>query len=181
MRNRGLLYVGIMVLLLGLLFFFTSVGGLLLGPDSLLSMRRLWPLLLGWVGVGFFLPVLIWWENRRQLYGLTFPAILFLVNCLAFLFTSLTGYWRAWVYLWTVEPLAVALGLLALYFFGRRAQALLVAAAAIGAASLVVFAILVGLLERPAGGFVGAFLLLLTGVLLVIGALVRSRGTRPPA
>jgi hypothetical protein len=181
MRNRGLLYVGIMVLLLGLLFFFTSVGSLLLGPDSPLSLGRLWPLLLGWAAVGFFLPLLIWWEQRRQLYGLTFPGVFLLVNCLAFLFTSLTGKWGAWAYLWTVEPLGVALGLLALYFFGRRAQALLVAAAVIGAASVVVFAVLVSLLERPAGGLVGAFLLLLTGALLVIGALVRARRPQPPA
>ncbi|MGC8825901.1 MAG: hypothetical protein ACP5TV_02715 [Anaerolineae bacterium] len=181
MRSRGLLYVGIMVLLLGLFLLFTSVGSLLLGPDSPLGLGRLWPLLLGWAALGFFLPALIWWDRRRQLYGLTFPAVLFLVNCLALLFTSLTGKWSAWAYLWTVEPLGVALGLLALYFFGRRAQALLAAAAAIGAASLVVFAVLVSLLERPAGGLVGAFLLLLTGVLLVIGALVRSRGTAPPA
>ncbi|MGQ9666175.1 MAG: hypothetical protein ACUVWB_02580 [Anaerolineae bacterium] len=181
MQNRGWLYVGVMVLLLGLLFLLTSLGSVILGPHSLLSIGRLWPLLLGWAAVGFFLPVLIWWERRRQLYGLTLPGVLFLVNCLAFLFTSLTGRWRAWAYLWTVEPLAVALGLLGLYFFGRRAQLLLVTAAAIGAASLVVFAILVGLLERPAGGFIGAFLLLLTGVLLILGALLRARSPHPPA
>lgn len=181
MQNRGLLYVGVMVLLLGLLFFLTSLGSVIFGPHSLLSISRLWPLLLGWVAVGFFLPVLIWWGQRDRLYGLTFPGTLFLVNCLAFLFTSLTGRWQAWAYLWTVEPLAVALGLLLLYLCGRRAQPLLVAAAAIGAAGLVLFAILVGLLERPAGGFIGAFLLLLTGILLILGALLRARSPHPPA
>lgn len=139
MKNRSSLYIGVMVLTLGALFLVMNVGATAFGSRSLLSIYRLWPLIVVWVGFGFFLPIFIWWDSRQKNYGLAMPGTIILVNGLVFLYCSLSRDWGAWAYLWTLEPFSVALGLLALYFLGARAQGLLVAALAIGGASLAVF------------------------------------------
>ena len=172
MKDKGLFYVGLMVLLLGALFFLLNVGSTLFGRGSLLSIGRLWPLLIIWAGLAFFLPIFIWWENRDQLYGLAMPGTIILVNGLILLYSSLTRDWGSWAFLWTLEPLAVALGLLALYILGARAQALLIAALVVGGVSLALFAILASALGYVAGGIVGAFLLIAFGVILVVRAVL---------
>lgn len=179
--NKNLLYAGVMLLLLGAIFLLTGIGTAALGPSSALSMGRLWPLLLAWVGVGFFLPYFIWWERRLYLYGLTFPGIFFLFNAILFLYSSLSGNWGAWAYLWALEPFAVALGLIGLYFFGRRSQPVLIAGLAVGLASLILFAILVSLLAPPMGGLAAGLLLVILGILVLFGGFAwYGRSRRPP-
>ena len=57
--------------------------------------------------------------------------------CCACSRNSRPGNWRAWLWLWPLEPFAAALGLLALYALGPHAGELLLAAAIIGGISLV--------------------------------------------
>lgn len=173
MKNRSSLYIGVMVLTLGALFLVMNVGATAFGSRSLLSIYRLWPLIVVWVGFGFFLPIFIWWDSRQKNYGLAMPGTIILVNGLVFLYCSLSRDWGAWAYLWTLEPFSVALGLLALYFLGARAQGLLVAALAIGGASLAVFAVLVSAMGGIVGGVIGAFLLIAFGIILVARALIQ--------
>ena len=175
MKNKSSLYIGIMVLTLGALFLVMNIGSTLFGSRSLLSISRLWPLIVIWVGFGFFLPIFIWWESRHKNYGLAMPGTIVMVNGLMFLYCTLSGDWRSWAYLWTLEPFSVALGLLALYYFGVKAQGLLIAALAIGGASLAVFAILVSAMGGIVGGVVGAFLLIAFGIILVARAFVQRQ------
>jgi hypothetical protein len=175
MKNKSSLYIGIMVLTLGALFLVMNIGSTLLGSRSVLSISRLWPLIVIWVSFGFFLPIFIWWGSRHKNYGLAMPGTIILVNGLLFLYSSLSGDWRSWAYLWTLEPFSVALGLLALYYLGSRAQGLLIAAMAIGGASLAVFAILVSATGGIVGGVIGAFLLIALGVILVARAFMQRQ------
>ena len=172
MKNKSTFYIGTLVLLLGFLFLVMNIGATAFGNTSLLSISRLWPLLVLWVGFSFYLPILIWWEDRQKIYGLAMPGTIVLVNGLVLLYCSLTGHWNAWAYLWTLEPLSVALGLLAMYFLGPRAPGLLIAAMVIGGTSLAVFAILVSVMGGIAGGVIGALLLITLGIILVARAFV---------
>jgi len=175
MKNKSSLYIGVMVLVLGALFLLMNIGSTLFGSRSLLSISRLWPLIVIWIGLGFFLPIFIWWDSRHKNYGLAMPGTIILVNGLILFYCSLSGDWMAWSYLWTLEPLSVALGLLALYFLGARAQGLLIAALAIGGASLAVFAILVSAMGGIVGGVLGAFLLIALGIILVARSLIQRK------
>lgn len=173
MKNKGSFYVGAMLLLLGALFLVVNVGATIFPRWELIQIGRLWPLLVIWAGLGFFLPIAIWWESREKIYGLAMPGTIILVNGFILLYNSLSGDWASWVYLWTLEPLSVALGLLALYVLGARSQALLVTALAIGGASLAVFSIMVSAMGGVTGGIIGAFLLILIGLILVVRAMMR--------
>ena len=174
MRNRSSLYIGVMVLVLGAMFLVMNIGSTIGGVLSIVSMGNLWPLIVIWVGLGFFIPIFIWWDSRHKNYGLAMPGTIVLVNGLILFYCNLSGNWGAWAYLWTLEPFSVALGLLALYFLGpKKEQGLLVAAAVIGGASLAVFAILASALGGPIGGVVGAFLLIALGIILVARAIVQ--------
>lgn len=172
MKNRSTLYIGLIVLALGFLFLMMNIGSTVFGSESPFSISRLWPLLVIWVGFGFYLPILIWWNERQKIYGLAMPGTIVLVNGLVLLYCSLTWDWDAWAYLWTLEPLSVALGLLAMYFLGPRTPGLLIAALVIGGTSLAIFAILVSVMGGIAGGVIGALLLITLGIILVARAFV---------
>jgi hypothetical protein len=171
--RKGTFYVGVMVLLLGALFLVLNVGSGFFPGLEILRIGRLWPLLVIWVGLAFYLPIFIWWEKRSKNYGLAMPGTIVLVNGLILLYCSLTWRWADWAFLWTLEPLSVALGLLALWLLGPKASGLLIAALLIGGGSLAVFAVLASALGGLWGGIIGAGTLILLGVILVIRALIR--------
>jgi hypothetical protein len=176
MRNRGAFYLGVMLLLLGLLFLAFNLGATLFPMWEVMSIGRLWPLFVIWIGLGFFLPIFVWWEKRHSNYGLAMPGTIVLVIGLILLYCSLTGNWAAWAFLWALVPFSVGLGLLMLYLLGPKARGLLVAAFFVGGGSLAIFAVFASWIGGPLGGIVGAALLLILGVALVIRALIR-----PPA
>lgn len=173
MKNKGALYVGLMLLLLGLLFLLFNLGAMLFPHWEILRLSRLWPLLVIWAGVAFFLPIFIWWDKRMHNYGLAMPGSIILVNGFILLYCSLTGRWGDWIYLWTLEPFSVALGLLLMWLFGPKVAGLLIAALIIGGVSLSIFAVMVSALGGMLGGIIGAGTLILLGVILVVRALLR--------
>ena len=67
MKNKGSLYVGLMLLLLGALFLVVNVGSSLFPDWEILRIGRLWPLIIVWLGLAFFVPLLIWWDQRHKL------------------------------------------------------------------------------------------------------------------
>jgi len=170
MRHRGAMYVGILLLLLGAFFLLLNVGG---AWTEKLSFAHLWPVLIIWVGLAFFLPIFIWWDKRMENYGLAMPGSIVAINGLILLYCSLTGNWDHWTYLWALEPFSVAIGLLIMWLLGPRAAGLLIAALLIGVVSLGLFVIFASLMGSPAAGIAGAGTLIVLGALLVAGALIR--------
>jgi hypothetical protein len=89
------------------------------------------------VGLAFLLPLLIWWERRRKLVGLVMPGAIITVNGLILLFQNTLGDFSSWAYLWPLELIAVALGLLFIYLLGEHKRGLTVAAGIVGGIGLV--------------------------------------------
>jgi hypothetical protein len=97
------------------------------------------------------------------------PGIILLVNGLMLQVQNLTGWWHSWAYTWALEPVAVGLGLLAMYFLGHRSDGLLVAASIVGGSGLLFFMIF-------ASAFGGIFRWVGPLALIGVGALVILRG-----
>jgi hypothetical protein len=170
MKNRGSLYVGILLLAFGGLFLVAQLATDLLAPFEMYwGWGRLWPFLILFIGLAFWLPVFIWWEKRRQVAGLAVPGTIVVVNGLMLLYQAITRDWGSWSYLWSMEPIAVALGLLALYWLGPRERGLLVAAGIVGGIGLFFFVIFVSI-------FGGWLRFLVPVVVMVVGLLLLLRG-----
>ncbi|MGI6381028.1 MAG: hypothetical protein ACOX2R_09730 [Anaerolineae bacterium] len=171
MRHKGSVYVGTMLVLLGIFFALAQNGGALVRLvtrfDS--GWGAFWPLIIVLAGVAFLLPILVWWERRKELAGMAVPGIILLVNGLMLQVQNLTGWWHSWAYTWALEPVAVGLGLLAMYFLGHRSDGLLVAASIVGGSGLLFFMIF-------ASAFGGIFRWVGPLALIGVGALVILRG-----
>jgi len=171
MRNRGSVYVGLMLILVGLFFLVAQTSG---GPLQVVTRfdsgwAAFWPLIIVLTGVGFLLPIPIWWEQRKQIAGLAIPGIILLVNGLVLLAQNLTGDWASWAYAWAVEPMAIGLGLATMYGLGHRHQGVLIAASIVGGSGLLFFVIF-------ASAFEGIFRWVGPLALIAVGALIILRG-----
>ncbi|HUV94780.1 MAG TPA: hypothetical protein VMX14_08140 [Anaerolineae bacterium] len=161
MKNRGTVYVGILLIAAGFLFLVAQMTGRWIG------WAGIWPFLILLVGAAFWMPIFVWWERRQQLAGLAMPGTIIMTNGLILLFQNTTGLWGTWSYLWSLELIAVGLGLLALYVLGRRERGLLVAAAVVGGIGLTFFFIFATAFSRFFR-LLGAVVLILTGVLMIL-------------
>jgi len=93
-------------------------------------------------------------------------------NGLILLYQNLTWDWGSWSYLWTMEPIAVAAGLLVIYLLSNQARGVLVAAGILGGIGLLFFLIF----SSASGGLPGLVApaaLILAGILIAIGGLRR--------
>lgn len=175
MRDRGTLYVGILLVLLGALLFFVALSDSLLGPLGIRAgWGRLWPLLALYVGAAFWLPFALWWERRAQFAGLAVPGAIITANGLVLLYQSLTGDWGSWAYLWALEPVAVAAGLFLLYLLTGRPRGLLVAVGIVGGVGMLFLVLF-------AAAFGGALRYLVPVALVIVGALLFLRGIQERA
>ena len=175
MRNRGSLYAGILLLAFGGLFLLAQLSSELLAPFEIYwGWGKLWPFLILLVGLAFWLPLLIWWDQRHKIVGLAVPGTILTVNGLILLYQALTADWASWSYLWTMEPLAVAGGLLALYWLGNRERGLLVAAGIVGGIGALFFVIFASI-------FGGWLRFLVPVVVIVVGLLLLIRGVQDRA
>ncbi|MFP3896801.1 MAG: hypothetical protein ACLFV5_08215 [Anaerolineales bacterium] len=171
MNNRGTLYIGILLIAFGGLFFAAEVTRGLVVWRIPLGWQGLWPFILLLVGLAFWLPLLIWWGKRQRLVGLVVPGTIILFNSLLLFYQNVTGDWESWAYVWALEPFAVGLGLLMLYALGERSSALLTAAGIVGGVGLVLFVIFASIF----GGWVqvlGPAVLIIIGVLLLTHSMV---------
>ena len=101
-RGLGALFIpGMPVLTTGGILLFTSVF------HVWGAWEWLWPLEVSSVALGFLFAA-IW---MRSIW-LLIPAFIVGANGMAFQFCTLTGLWRAWSVLWTIEPLAIGLAFL---------------------------------------------------------------------
>ncbi|NLD45229.1 MAG: hypothetical protein GX657_17260 [Chloroflexi bacterium] len=176
MRNRGSLYAGLLVILLGIIMFLAQAtrGGALFGMR--LGWRAAWPFFILWAGAAFLLPLVVWWERRASLAGLVIPGTIITANGLVLLFQNVTGLWGTWAFLWTVEPMAVGLGLFLFYLIAERRSGVLLAASIVGGVGLLMFLIFSGVFT-----FLGPLLLIVVGVVLAAAGLGRGgRRASPP-
>ncbi len=133
MQNRGALFTGLLLVLLGVLFLLINLADWLFQSlDIGFSAWRLWPLIVVIAGLAFYLPLIIWWEQRQNLLGLLVPGTILLANGLLLLYQSLTDDWESWAYTWTIEPIAVGIALFLMYTLGTRNPGLLTAASIVG-------------------------------------------------
>ncbi|MBN2003121.1 MAG: hypothetical protein JXA21_07160 [Anaerolineae bacterium] len=136
---------------------------------------RLWPLEVLSVALAFLLMAFF----MRNIW-LLIPAIIVGANGLLFQFCAFTGWWGIWAVMWTIEPLAVGLALLAVYL-GARKKGLLIAGLILCG---VAFVGMTGMAAIMPGWGVfnlfGPLLLILTGLVLLFvrgrPQIVRDRG-----
>ena len=171
MRHKGSVYVGTLLVLFGLFFLLAQGSGPLLKLATRFNTGwgAFWPLIIALAGIAFLLPIAIWWDRRKELAGLAIPGIILLVNGLMLQTQNLTGRWDSWAYSWALEPIAVGLGLLAMYYLGHRSDGLLVAAGIVGGSGLLFFFVF-------ASAFGGIFRWVGPLALIGVGALVILRG-----
>jgi hypothetical protein len=158
----GLFIPGVPVLTTGLILLLASV----LHVWGIWAW--LWPMEVLAVAGGFLAAGLY----MRNIW-LGIPACIIGLNGLLFQFCAITGLWGWWSVLWTMEPLAVGLPLLAIGLL-HRTSGLVLAGTILCAASAVLFALM---LTIVGGGWplllLGPMLLVLAGVALLGWGLIR--------
>ncbi len=177
MENRGTLYVGLLFIVAGLYFLLVNLAA----PFLRLGWAQLWPGFLLLAAVAFFLPIVVWWERRRELAGLAVPGTILLVNALIFLYNSLTNDWDAWAYLWSLEPLAVGLGVFGLWLVGPRHRGILAGAGVLGAMGLILFALFGSVFGADVARALAPIVLIALGLLLLLQGLLGGSRRRTAA
>lgn len=177
MKHKGLWYTGVLLVTLGfILLFIQFTHGVACG---LLGWGRLWPLLVLYVGFAFWLPLLLWWPRRAEIAGLAMPASILTMNGALLLYQAVTRRWASWAYLWPLELVAVAFGLVAIYALGQRDRGLLTAAGIVGGIGLL-FLLILGTAFSPWLRLALPTLLIVAGLLLFLrGSRQRAQEDRP--
>ena len=103
-NHRGSLIAGVILIGLGVLFFLLN---LLPG----VNFDKLWPVIFILLAAGFFIPPLLWPQQRQGLSGLFIPGAIMLMLGLIFFYNTFTNDWASWAYAWTLIPGGVGLGL----------------------------------------------------------------------
>lgn len=98
---------------LTLIGFPTVTTGIVLLISSVLNWWRVWSILWPLEVISVALACL-WAALRTKAKWLIVPAILIGANGLVLQFCAATGWWGAWSVLWTVEPVAIGIALLAI-------------------------------------------------------------------
>ncbi|MFL7792667.1 MAG: hypothetical protein AB8I69_11045 [Anaerolineae bacterium] len=99
--------VSVALILIGVVSLMFTFVGAVFG----FRVWQLWPLIVIAAGLAFVLPPLLV-RGRRGLGGLFILGVPVLTNGMILLFTSVTGWWGAWEWLWPLEVTGVALGFL---------------------------------------------------------------------
>jgi hypothetical protein len=176
MRNRGNIYLSLLLIIAGLYLLLVN----LLGPWLHLWWDALWPGVLLLAALAFYLPIAVWWGRRPSLAGLAVPGTIFLANAAILFYNTLTGDWDAWAYLWALEPLAVAAGLYLTWLLGVRSRGLLIGALILGLVGLGLFLAFGILFGSVIAGVVAPFVLIALGLWLLVRG-VWGRAERRPA
>lgn len=181
MQNRGALYAGAMLIVLGIIFLlFTTADWILGRMDISFNAWRFWPLIILFVSAAFWAPIFIWWRERTRVIGLAVPASIFLVLGLLLLYQSVSNNWGSWAYAWALIPFSVGLGLFAMYVLGpqeTRNNGLLWSGIVVGAIGLFFFVLFGSFFGGAVVRLVAPFLLIMVGVAVLAGSFLR-RETR---
>lgn len=165
--NRGTMTAGIILVVLGALFFAMN-----LIPG--INAAKTWPLILVVLGIGFCLPAAIWPNSRESLAGLLIPGCILLVLGAVFLFNTLTGIWSIWAIAWILIPGSVGLGLITGSYAGKWDRSVRQVGIWMLALSLSVFALFACLFDNLVIKAIGAGMMIATGLILLIRSLIKK-------
>lgn len=117
MNKKGSLFVGVFLVLLGLL---SLAGNLVISLNRQLpvSVFQLWPVIVIGAGLLFVMPPLFFYQTRG-LGGLFIPGFPVLVTGGILFAASVTNRWGLWGYAWPLEIIALAVGFLCAALFMR--------------------------------------------------------------
>jgi hypothetical protein len=107
MSRKLSIVISVALILMGMVSLMFTFVGAIFG----FRVWQLWPLIVVAAGLAFVLPPLLV-RGKRGLGGLFIPGLPVLTNGCILLFTSVTGWWGAWEWLWPLEVTGVALGFL---------------------------------------------------------------------
>jgi hypothetical protein len=175
------MFAGILLLIVGLvvlaseplLSFFNG----LTGGDELL---RWWPLLAIVLSLFFLVPGLVGGPNRRLRAGMMIPGALLAGIGGALLYTSLTGLWEAWAYLWSVIPFSFGLGMYAAGWIADAPAFKWIGSATAGG-GVVAYLVLATAFGGEAFRVVAAIGILALGLALTVGGLADRLSRKSPA
>jgi hypothetical protein len=171
MQQKGNVYVAILLIVLGGLFLaFNLVTGLHIG--------RAWPLFIFAVSFAFFLPPLLWREQRGGLAGLLIPATILFMLALIFTYNILTDDWVIWTYGWILLVFGVGLGIYLAARLGKWGDSTAWVGIWMLIASLAVFTLFATILSSGLLKLISPVILLIAGGLLLLRGLVKKS---PPA
>ncbi|MBN1180068.1 MAG: hypothetical protein JXD18_12720 [Anaerolineae bacterium] len=163
-------FLGLPILTTGGVLLFTNLF------DAWHAWEWLWPLEVLSVGLSFLFAA----AYARAIW-LLLPAIVIGTNGLVFQFCAITGWWEAWAVLWAIEPLSVGLALLAVG--ARKRSSGLVLSGTILSALAGVCALGMSAIFSWwwLGGLVGPSILILIGVGILLGGILRRAPKPEPA
>ena len=171
-NNRGSLVAGVILIGLGVLFFlFNLLPGV--------NFNKLWPVIFILLAAGFFIPPLLWPQQRQELSGLFIPGSIMLMLGLIFFYNTFTNDWASWAYVWTLIPGGVGLGLCLGSWYGGWGKDSMAVGQWMLAISVLVFGLFGTLFGSPALKIAGPILLILAGVLLMARAFRKPAPTQP--
>lgn len=161
--NRSLLIVALYLIVMGILF-----AVLMFIPG--VSLDTAWPIIFVVFGITLFLPAIIWPSSRGSLAALFIPGTMIVVLGLLFQYSTLTGDWAAWIYVWLLVPASFGLGLLLAGKGGGWSRGV----ATFGLGIFVLFSVAFGLFAALMGAMfmkaLGAGLVVLSGILILAAA-----------
>ncbi len=177
MQNRGTLYAGTLLILLGVIFLlFTTADWFLARLEIEFDAWRFWPLIILFVSAAFWAPIFIWWQERERVVGLAVPAAIFLVLGLIFLYQSLSEDWGSWSYAWALIPFSVGLGLYSMYALARptaRNSGLLWSSVVVGGIGIFFFVLFGSFFGGTIVRLIAPLLLIVAGVAVLGGSFLR--------
>ncbi len=177
MQNRGTLYAGTILILLGIIFLlFTSADWLLVRFGIEFDAWRFWPLIILFLSAVFWAPILIWWNERPKVIGLAVPASMLLVLGILFLYQSLSRDWGSWAYAWSLIPFSVGLGMFVMYTLSQpeaRSSGLLWSSIIVGAIGLFFFVLFGSFFGGTIVRLIAPILLIIVGVSVLGGSFLR--------
>jgi hypothetical protein len=161
-------FLAVMAIGLGILLLaFNFIEGL--------DLRRAWPLLFFIFAAAFYMPALLWRNERHGLGGLYIPGSILAALGLVFTYNTLTGDWGSWLFAWTCIPGGVGLGLM----MGARVGGWSDVVSSVGAWMLgvnaAIFAALATFFGTPALSIAGSAIFIVGGFTVVLATLLKPK------
>jgi hypothetical protein len=168
--DRGATIVAAVLIGLGVLFLaINNIPGL--------NLDRTWPIIFFIIAGAFYLPPLIWPDQRKGLAALFIPGSVMLALGSIFFYNTLTDDWAAWAFAWTLIPGGVGLGLAVAARIGGWGQGTFWTGVWMVIGSVLVFGFFGTLFGGALLRSIGPIVLILAGILLLMRSLARPART----
>jgi hypothetical protein len=175
------LIAGVTLLVIGLLLLASEqIANVVQGLPIEEDIWAWWPVLLIGLSLFFLVPSMVGPQNRRLRAGMVIPGAILAGLGGALLYTSLTGRWSAWSYLWSVIPFSFGLGMYAAGWIAD-APAFKWIGAGIAIGGVVSYLVFGTAFGGEAFRLVAALGILGLGLALTIGGLAERLSRKSPA